>query len=83
MEFIFFLKAGPLGPDGFFDLSRENLFGPAKLRPPVVESLGPPLDGGLLVSETAQFVVMPEIRIDGEFQTEIIALIPKRSFSLS
>ncbi len=34
------------------------------------------LDGGLLVSETAQLTVLPEIRIDGEFQTEIIALNP-------
>ena len=37
------------------------------------------LDGGLIVSETAQKVVLPEIRIDGEFQTEIIALNPNIS----
>ena len=34
------------------------------------------LDGGLLPSGTAQLIVIPEIRIDGEFQTEIIALSP-------
>ncbi len=34
------------------------------------------LDGGLLVSQTAQLVVLPVVRIDGEFQTEIIALSP-------
>ncbi len=34
------------------------------------------LDGGQLVSETAQLIVIPKIRIDGEFQTEIIALSP-------
>ena len=34
------------------------------------------LDGGLLATETAQLVVIPWIRIDGEFQTEIIALSP-------
>ena len=37
------------------------------------------LDGGLAVSQTAQQVVLPVIRIDGDFQTEIIALSPNIS----